>query len=64
MQKTNALSPYQVELPKKHITHYLKLLIHQQIDEYIKSHQSNPREDKSPKFIANLNGKEQYMLHQ
>jgi len=26
--KANSLSPYQVELYKKHINHYLKMLIH------------------------------------
>ena len=37
-------------------------LTNEQIDEYIKSH-SNPRDNKSPKLIANLNNKEQYVLH-
>ena len=36
---------------------------HKQIDEYIKSHPSNPRDEKTPKLIANLNDKEKYVLH-
>ena len=35
----------------------------EQICEHIKSHPSNPRDEKSPKLIANLNDKEQYVLH-
>jgi len=38
-------------------------LTNEHIDEYIKSHPSNPRDVKSPKSIANLNAKEQYVLH-
>ena len=30
---------------------------------YEKPHTSNPRDEKSPKLIANLNDKEQYVLH-
>ena len=61
--KANSLSPYQVEvyrntsLPKD-----ANSLTNEQIDEYIKSHPSNPRDEKSPKLIANLNDKEQYVL--
>ena len=38
-------------------------LTRKQIDEYIESHPSNPRDEKSPKLMANLNDKEKYVFH-
>ena len=37
-------------------------LTNEQTDEYIKSHQSKPRDEKSPKLITNLNDKDKYVL--
>ena len=64
--KANSLSPYQVELQKR--THQslpknANSLTHKQINEYIQSHPFNPRDEKSPGLVANLNDKEKYVLH-
>ena len=63
--KANSLSPYQVELYKKtqSLPKKANSLTDEQMDEYIKSHPSKPRDEKSPKLTANLNDKEQYVLH-
>ena len=37
-------------------------LTQKQIDEYIKSHPSIPRDEKSPKLLAHLPDKEKYVL--
>ena len=50
--KANSLSPYQVDFYKT--THQsLPTITNKQIHDYIKSHPSNPRDEKSPKSIAN-----------
>ena len=38
-------------------------LTSEQIHEHIKSHPSNPRDEKCHKLIVNLNDKEKYVLH-
>ena len=38
-------------------------LRHEQIDEYLEPHLSNPSDEKSPKVVAKSNDKEQYVLH-
>ena len=54
--KLNYIKTHQ-SLPKN-----VNSLTNKQIFEYIKSHPSNPRDEKSHKSIANLNDKDQYVL--
>ena len=54
----NYIKKTHISLPKT-----VNSLTNEQIYEYIKSHQSNPRDKKSPKPTANLNDKEQHVLH-
>ena len=64
--KANSLSPYQVELYKQ--THHslpknANTLTHKHIDEDIKSHPPNPRDEQTPKLTANFHDKEKYVFN-